>query len=283
MLEFDNSELSHSFFPPGSPCLSSIITLRLSTSSSGSLNFCDLLYRSAGCRCYVSGSRGASFLHLPTMLSRTSRQLSRLASRRYISTETVSSSHDLPPPLPPSRGEKPRAKFSPSPAPVTNTRVPPNPLLASSSPLSPSTSSSPTSKTKKAAESPLALPYLFPRNFGQNQVLTVPDSTRALLEEITNSFNAPIRYAFAYGSGVFKQDGYSNSGVRALFYTQLSASGIADTGLTFRSRFVGIEFNYVAKASTRLHICREPSLALALHQHEPIPVTLPITCPTSRV
>ncbi|KZV80259.1 mitochondrial matrix Mmp37, partial [Exidia glandulosa HHB12029] len=39
-------------------------------------------------------------------------------------------------------------------------------------------------------------------------MLSVPDSTRALLEEIVSSFNAPIRYAFAYGSGVFDQHGY---------------------------------------------------------------------------
>lgn len=42
-------------------------------------------------------------------------------------------------------------------------------------------------------------------------MLSVPDSTRALLEEIVNSFNAPIRYAFAYGSGVFSQRNDDNS------------------------------------------------------------------------
>jgi translocator assembly and maintenance protein 41 len=38
--------------------------------------------------------------------------------------------------------------------------------------------------------------------------LTVSNSTRALLESIVARFEAPIRYAFAYGSGVFEQDGY---------------------------------------------------------------------------
>lgn len=33
------------------------------------------------------------------------------------------------------------------------------------------------------------------------------DATRAVLENIVAKFNAPIRYAFAYGSGVFEQDG----------------------------------------------------------------------------
>ncbi|KAF5360805.1 hypothetical protein D9756_004907 [Leucocoprinus leucothites] len=51
------------------------------------------------------------------------------------------------------------------------------------------------------------LPRL-PPTFGRNQLLPVADSTRALLESIVAKFNAPIRYAFAYGSGVFEQDGY---------------------------------------------------------------------------
>ncbi|KZV91205.1 Mmp37-domain-containing protein [Exidia glandulosa HHB12029] len=54
---------------------------------------------------------------------------------------------------------------------------------------------------------PPGFPVL-PPTFGRNQMLSVPDSTRALLEEIVSSFNAPIRYAFAYGSGVFDQHGY---------------------------------------------------------------------------
>lgn len=38
----------------------------------------------------------------------------------------------------------------------------------------------------------------------------MPNSTRALLESIVADFNSPIRYAFAYGSGVFEQDGYES-------------------------------------------------------------------------
>jgi len=54
------------------------------------------------------------------------------------------------------------------------------------------------------------LPHL-PPTFGKNQLLPVADSTRTLLESIVSNFNAPIRYAFAYGSGVFEQDGYLSS------------------------------------------------------------------------
>ncbi|KII86798.1 hypothetical protein PLICRDRAFT_43460 [Plicaturopsis crispa FD-325 SS-3] len=51
------------------------------------------------------------------------------------------------------------------------------------------------------------LPSL-PPTFGRNQQLPVSSTTRALLESIVAQFDAPIRYAFAYGSGVFEQDGY---------------------------------------------------------------------------
>lgn len=40
--------------------------------------------------------------------------------------------------------------------------------------------------------------------------MPVSNSTRALLEEIVATFNSPIRYAFAYGSGVFEQQGNNN-------------------------------------------------------------------------
>ncbi|KAG6379310.1 mitochondrial matrix Mmp37-domain-containing protein [Boletus reticuloceps] len=50
-----------------------------------------------------------------------------------------------------------------------------------------------------------------PPSFGRNQLLLVPNSTCALLQNIVNSFEAPIRYAFAYGSGVFEQAGYDKS------------------------------------------------------------------------
>ncbi|KAG2155160.1 mitochondrial matrix Mmp37-domain-containing protein [Suillus bovinus] len=43
-------------------------------------------------------------------------------------------------------------------------------------------------------------------SFGQNQVLPVRDSTRALLEDIVRDSEAPIRYA--YGSGISEQAGY---------------------------------------------------------------------------
>ncbi|PSS06548.1 hypothetical protein PHLCEN_2v3606 [Hermanssonia centrifuga] len=106
---------------------------------------------------------------------------------RSLSTEPVtsSSSHLSSPPPPPPPPHNPhnrppnRTRLNPAPRPVV-----PRPRQA--------------------------LPHL-PPSFGRNQILPVADSTRALLESIVEQFHAPIRYAFAYGSGVFEQDGYATS------------------------------------------------------------------------
>ncbi|KAI0702304.1 mitochondrial matrix Mmp37-domain-containing protein [Cytidiella melzeri] len=111
--------------------------------------------------------------------------ISRLAVRS-LSTEQVHSSSgtpQLPPHLPPPTGHGTR--------PASRSRINPAPRPA-------------VSRTRQA------LPSL-PSTFGRNQILPVADSTRALLEAIVSEFNAPIRYAFAYGSGVFEQDGYSTT------------------------------------------------------------------------
>ncbi|EPQ54609.1 Mmp37-domain-containing protein [Gloeophyllum trabeum ATCC 11539] len=99
---------------------------------------------------------------------------------RSFATETVSAgtSASSTPPPPPTRPptKQPRTRLYPAPRPAKSHRH-------------------------------QALPQL-PPTFGRNQLLPVADSTRALLESIVAEFEAPIRYAFAYGSGVFEQDGY---------------------------------------------------------------------------
>ncbi|KWU45201.1 mitochondrial matrix Mmp37, partial [Rhodotorula sp. JG-1b] len=49
-----------------------------------------------------------------------------------------------------------------------------------------------------------------PKSFGRNQMIKVPEQIQRDLEDVMSSFKAPIRYAFAYGSGVFQQKGYTN-------------------------------------------------------------------------
>lgn len=117
------------------------------------------------------------------MLSTVTRNQPRqvITAVRSLSTEVASTSSHSHLPLPPPPGTKTsnRPRLDPAPRPsVPRTRQ--------------------------------ALSHL-PPTFGRNQILPVADSTRALLESIVAQFHAPIRYAFAYGSGVFEQDGYATS------------------------------------------------------------------------
>lgn len=98
--------------------------------------------------------------------------------RRTLATETVSAtSSDQHPPPPQKQPTKSRTGLYPSPRPASG---------------------------KSAQQFPK-----LPPSFGRNQILPVSQSTRALLESIFAQFDAPIRYAFAYGSGVFEQEGYN--------------------------------------------------------------------------
>ncbi|ORX56366.1 Mmp37-domain-containing protein [Hesseltinella vesiculosa] len=45
-------------------------------------------------------------------------------------------------------------------------------------------------------------------DFGTNQYLNINEELRQQLKDIVAQFHAPVRYAFAYGSGVFQQTGY---------------------------------------------------------------------------
>ncbi|CAL1713162.1 unnamed protein product [Somion occarium] len=122
-----------------------------------------------------------------TRVARTPRHIViPTVSIRSLSTETVTSSGSEPPLPPPPKHlavPKPspaRSRLNPAPRPITRRR-PSFPTLQ------------------------------LPPSFGRNQILPVADSTRALLEDIVSKFEAPIRYAFAYGSGVFEQDGYTTA------------------------------------------------------------------------
>lgn len=102
-------------------------------------------------------------------------------AHRALSTDLHNAPHDLPPPgmgsaSSTAKSAAPKYRLTPKPRPAVSHQHSPLPKL--------------------------------PPSFGQNQLLPVSNSTRALLESVVARFNAPIRYAFAYGSGVFEQDGY---------------------------------------------------------------------------
>lgn len=50
--------------------------------------------------------------------------------------------------------------------------------------------------------------YNLPPEFGSNQNITIDSSIEQELHAIISHFQAPIDFAFGYGSGVFKQNGY---------------------------------------------------------------------------
>ncbi|THU87028.1 Mmp37-domain-containing protein [Dendrothele bispora CBS 962.96] len=123
-----------------------------------------------------SALRNSSKLQVSTIFIRS------FATETIPSTSSSNSSETLPPPKHPTDPgtTKPRAsRLYLSPRPVSS-------------------------------RAPISLPHL-PPSFGRNQLLPVSNSTRALLESVVAEFNAPIRYAFAYGSGVFEQDGYTQT------------------------------------------------------------------------
>ncbi|QRV86482.1 matrix Mmp37 protein [Ceratobasidium sp. AG-Ba] len=128
-------------------------------------------------------------LAAPTRTTRSALIHTRALTRSAIVSSTHVDSHSTQaPPLP----QFTSPSSSQNPAPTRRTRLSPAPRPA----------------PQRQATS--RIPVL-PPQFGKNQVLAVPDKTRALLEEIVAGFEAPIRYAFAYGSGVFGQDGYKDS------------------------------------------------------------------------
>ncbi|KAG8771455.1 Mitochondrial translocator assembly and maintenance protein 41 [Ceratobasidium sp. 428] len=129
-------------------------------------------------------------LAAPTRSTRNALIHARALTRSAIVASTHVDSHSTQPIPPPPHFTPPSS--SQAPAPTRRTRLSPAPRPA---PQRQTTSRIPT----------------LPPQFGQNQVLAVPDKTRALLEEIVAGFEAPVRYAFAYGSGVFGQDGYKDS------------------------------------------------------------------------
>ncbi|KAH7915846.1 Mmp37-domain-containing protein [Hygrophoropsis aurantiaca] len=92
---------------------------------------------------------------------------------------------------------------------TTHTHIPPLPLPPKPEASKPRPSRLHPRPRPAVPHQRQALPTL-PPTFGRNQLLPVSNSTRALLEEIVASFDAPIRYAFAYGSGVFEQSGYGD-------------------------------------------------------------------------
>ncbi|KAH8924065.1 Mmp37-domain-containing protein [Atractiella rhizophila] len=152
--------------------------------------------------------------------SKSIAQVSRLAHTRpypkphliaWLSTETVQSSSASSPP-PPFPFKKPPSNSQPTKSGTTAPAPPAAVLKSVPDPPPPHTASPESPKTETPLPRPLRyqwLPGRLPASFGRNQVVKVPEEVLRDLEEVVSSFRAPIRYAFAYGSGVFRQKGYT--------------------------------------------------------------------------
>ncbi|KAM0749921.1 Mmp37-domain-containing protein [Meredithblackwellia eburnea MCA 4105] len=128
----------------------------------------------------------------------------------YLDTERPSpSSSHFPPPSIPSTARRrvgtpppisPPPLHVPSPSTTTSAQAEPSPSSSSQSPQSP----------RQLRRTITSVDQL-PTKFGRNQIIEIPQEVKKELESVVNSFKAPVRYAFAYGSGVFRQKGYTES------------------------------------------------------------------------
>lgn len=120
--------------------------------------------------------------------SRHRAALLHTTSKLYLDTERASHSN-------PSSSNPP---FPPLPRPNSST--------SSTSHISPPSVPPPITTPRKR----ITLVRDLPPQFGRNQIVDVPAQVALELQEVMKGFKAPIRYAFGYGSGVFKQSGYKD-------------------------------------------------------------------------
>ncbi|GAA5870929.1 hypothetical protein JCM8547_000035 [Rhodosporidiobolus lusitaniae] len=124
----------------------------------------------------------------------------------FLDTDRSSSHPNAPPP---NLTAAARRRLAPSPDKDTSTPsssssfkpTPPSP--APPSPISPPPIEARVPKRRITSVNEL------PASFGRNQIIEVPDAVKKDLEDVLAHFKAPVRFAIAYGSGVFRQRGYT--------------------------------------------------------------------------
>lgn len=172
----------------------------------------------------------------------------------HLDTERQTSAAQHPPP--PAESGSPLTKRRDASASRTSS--------SSSSPSTPSNLFQHTDSSRPPPPDPLAPPSPdarvpkrritsvneLPKSFGRNQMIQIPERIQHDLEDVMSTFKAPIRYAFAYGSGVFQQKGYTNE-VRAL----------GEPFLAFCGRFDQLTPFYTHRTS----LCSTLSLPCRIH------------------
>ncbi|GAA5997671.1 putative phosphatidate cytidylyltransferase [Rhodotorula paludigena] len=152
---------------------------------------------------YPLGAAAAAFHSSPLARLDTERQphassqypppnLTQAARRRILptaSTKSSSSTQSAPPSSSSSPSASAAQREAPSPTPAPPIAPPP-----------------PDARVPKRRITSM---NELPKSFGRNQIIEVPEQVKRDLEEVLSHFKAPVRYAFAYGSGVFRQKGYT--------------------------------------------------------------------------
>ncbi|GAA6059148.1 hypothetical protein JCM10212_003895 [Sporobolomyces blumeae] len=116
-----------------------------------------------------------------------------------------SSSSSFPPPnLTPAarRRLQPQPPFS-SPSSSSTSQKPSEPLEPGPNPIAP------PPETARVPRKRITSVTDLPATFGRNQIIAVPEEVQRDLQDVLGAFKAPVRFAFAYGSGVFRQKGYT--------------------------------------------------------------------------
>ncbi|GAA5964025.1 hypothetical protein JCM3765_007845 [Sporobolomyces pararoseus] len=118
-----------------------------------------------------------------------------------------------------SRDSRTTSSNAPPPnlTPAARRRLQPDPEFSSSSPspipqpISPPPDQVPPSSTATTRQRRVITSVNeLPPSFGRNQIIKVPEEVENDLQDVLRAFKkSPIRFAFAYGSGVFRQKGYT--------------------------------------------------------------------------
>ncbi|KAK0862495.1 Mitochondrial translocator assembly and maintenance protein 41 [Friedmanniomyces endolithicus] len=129
------------------------------------------------------------------------RTLTSTPARQDQQLENYNARQDQPPPLPPpSRDTNPRTTSKTNSTSSTDTRPTSTSDDSSNTCLPPGWEDNPDYKITDFSQ----LPH---RNFGYNQHIKINDDFKESLRQILWQFRAPIRYAFAYGSGDWQASG----------------------------------------------------------------------------
>jgi len=147
-------------------------------------------------RVLLAHSRGA----IPAASSFHSSALARLDTERQ---SPSSSSHP-----PPNLDAAARRRVQQAPAEPAAT-APPRPFDPQQPNPEPAPPIAPPAPDARVPKRRITSMMELPKSFGRNQIIEVPEQVQRDLENVLGHFQAPVRYAFAYGSGVFRQKGYT--------------------------------------------------------------------------